>query len=166
MISVGIDLAGKEKNITGFAVLKNGTFKTKKLFRNEEIIRWVKNSNPDIIAIDSPFSLPEEKFFRDCDLELIKMGFKVLSPRFKNMEILVKRCRTLLSEFNKMNFKAIEVFPRAVEKILGINKEKVEKNLGKISKDEFDAVLCAIMGRLYLKNEFRVVGRKHKIIIP
>lgn len=166
MISLGIDLAGKDKNPTGFAHMKDNEFFISKVYSDSEIISKTKELGPDVIAIDAPFSFPKQGFFRQCDLDLRKMGFYTLSPRLKHMEILVLRCQKILDGLKDLKCKIIEVFPRATEKILGIDKKFVRMKFGKISKDEYDAILCAITGKLYMEGKCREIGDMDKIVIP
>ena len=86
-ICVGIDLAGKNKNITGFCVLKNNIAETKSLYTDNEIIDEIMSIVPDIIAIDSPFIFPPK--IRKCDKILKKYG--AMPPTFKGMSVLSER---------------------------------------------------------------------------
>jgi len=110
---------------------------------------------PDIIAIDAPFSFPEEGYYRDSDKKLQELGFKPLSPRFPGMQPLVERAMKLVSELRE-NYRVIEVFPRATEGILGLGEKKTH---------EYDALLCALTGKYYFQGKFRAVG-KEEIIVP
>jgi predicted nuclease with RNAse H fold len=158
---IGIDLAGKETNPTGFCVLTEDAsgIKTdvKVFYYDKDIIEGVKKENPDLIAIDAPFGFPEEGYFRESDKLLMEMGFKPLSPKFPNMGILVNRARNLIRSLE--GYIIIEVFPQATKKILGIEKERG------VSKDKFDAMLCALTGKYYLEGKYEAVGPE-KIIIP
>jgi predicted nuclease with RNAse H fold len=166
---VGIDLAGKEENPTGFAIL-NKNIITKKLFSDDEIINEIENIKPDIIGIDAPFSFPKKGYWRESDLHLKRNGFRPLSPRFPSMKILVRRAQRLIEKLQDLqNYKIIEVFPRATEKILFLNKEFFENKLGKkISKDEYDAILAAIIAKFYFEGKFRIYGKNENdmIVVP
>lgn len=70
-ISVGVDLAGKDKNPTGFCVLKNKIAVTKILHSDYEIMENTEKAKPDIVAIDAPF-LHKPKI-RKCDRALKNM---------------------------------------------------------------------------------------------
>ncbi|MEM7820274.1 MAG: DUF429 domain-containing protein, partial [Candidatus Aenigmatarchaeota archaeon] len=56
---VGIDLAGKPENDTGFCLLSDNGAETKLLHTDTEILAAVEAAKPDIIAIDAPFWLPK-----------------------------------------------------------------------------------------------------------
>jgi predicted nuclease with RNAse H fold len=160
---IGIDLAGKEKNPTGYCVLVIEQ-EQEKIERNvllhydEEIINEIKKENPNIICIDSPLSFPKSGYFRESDIELKKRGFKPLSPLFPGMKPLVERGIRLKKIFEEIGYKVIEVFPRATEKILNIEKEK------RVNKDLYDAFLCALTGKYYMKNQYEILG--NEIVIP
>lgn len=158
---IGLDLAGKEKNPTGFCVLieECGKVKTetKVFYYDKDILDEIKKENPDLIAVDAPFTFPGEGYFREGDKLLMERGFKPLSPRFPNMMELVRRARRFLKVLS--GYDIIEVFPQASAKILGMEWNKKE------SKDKFDALAAAMTGMYYLKGKYEALG-KEKIIIP
>ncbi len=163
---VGIDLAGKPKNPTGFCVLKftKGTEQTEVLlsYEDEEIILRTRACSPKVICIDAPLSFPKEgKWYRACDLELIRRGIRVLSPKLPAMRLLTERGMKLAKIFREEGYEVIEVFPRATERILGLSKEP------RTNQDKYDALLCAITGKYYLMGKFEVVGNEEgRIVIP
>lgn len=132
------------------------------LHTDEEILREVKKASPRLICIDAPLSLPPEgKWYRDCDLQARRLGFRVLSPRLPGMLMLTKRAIKLASVFRRLGFKVIEVFPRATERVLGLKKEK------RVNKDKYDALLCALTGKYYLLGKYELIGdEKEGIVIP
>jgi len=161
---IGIDLAGLERNPTGFCILTDKGSEVKTVFSDNDIIKEIENASlepriPDIIAIDAPFSFPKKGYYRDGDKLLKQEGFHCLSPRFPGMRPLVIRAMKLVRELRSRDFNVIEVFPRASEKILGLQKER------KANPHEYDALLCALTGKYFLEGKFRSMG-KEKIIIP
>jgi|YelNatPaOPRAMG01_1025707.scaffolds.fasta_scaffold166058_2 predicted nuclease with RNAse H fold len=158
---IGIDLSTKEKNQTGICII-NRVVRFLKLKKDVEIINLIKNLKPDVVAIDAPLSL-SKKSWRPCEIKLLKMGFRPLPLTMKNMRILAERAIRLKRMLG--NFKVIEVFPRATEKILGIEKKKIQEMFFvKISEHQYDAYLCALTGKCFLENTYEIVGRK--IVIP
>ncbi len=153
----GIDLAGKEKNPTGFCILTENETKTKILFSDDEILKEIEKERPDCIAIDAPFWLPKVGVWRPCDVKLLKRGFRPLSPMLPTMKLLTLRALKLVRILVKKGYKVIEVFPRATEKILGLSKEP-RKN-----EHEYDALLCALTAKAYLKGDYEDLDG---IIIP
>ncbi len=161
MKAIGIDLAGKEKNPTGFCVLteEGGKVKTdaKVFYYDRDILDEIRKERPDVVAVDAPFTFPGEGYFREGDQLLIGMGFKPLSPRFPNMADLVRRARGLIKALPEC--KIIEVFPQASARILGIEWNKKE------SKDKFDAMVAGMTGLHFLQGRYEALG-KERIIIP
>ncbi len=159
MIIVGLDLAGKEANPTGFCILTDeGVKKAKAVYTDNEILREIEKAGPDLICIDAPLSLPEQGMYREGEKEMIKAGFRPLSPRFPGMMPLVKRAAILTKLLGK-KYSIIEVFPRAAEKVLGLH-----KNSG-VGQDEYDSMLCALTGKYFLEKKFRSFGPEG-IIVP
>jgi predicted nuclease with RNAse H fold len=152
---IGIDLAGKDKNPTGFCVMTDSGTEARLLRTDEDILKAVEEIEPDVIAVDAPFSFPKEGYYRDSDVRLQEEGFKPLSPVFRGMRPLVERAMKLVPELRK-NYRVIEVFPRATEKILGLEEKKTH---------EYDALLCALTGKYYFQGKFRSMG-KEGIVVP
>lgn len=155
---IGIDPAGKPENPTGFCILTEKGSKAKTIFSDREILKEIEKTRPDIIAIDAPFSFPEGSYYREGDIKLRERGFPCLSPMFPGMKPLVRRAIKLVGILRE-RYRVIEVFPRATEKILGLEKER------KANPHHYDALLCALTGKYYLRGEFESLGREG-IIIP
>lgn len=166
---VGVDLAGKQANATGFCILITpgkeaplGKTETKLLSTDAEILREIDEARPECIAIDAPFWLPPEaggklQPWRTSDRLLLKRGFRPLSPMLPTMKMLTLRAMKLVKTLKEKGYKVIEVFPRATESILGISKQP-RKN-----KDEYDALLCALTAKAYLQGKYEDLDG---IIIP
>ena len=154
---VGIDLAGKVENPTGFCLLDETSSQTKLLFSDMEILREIEEIKPDCIAIDAPFWLPQVGIWRTADEKLLKRGFQPISPAFPTMRLLVLRASHLVKVLKERGYKVIEVFSNASEKMLGLSKEP-RKN-----KDEYDALLCALTAKAYLECKYEDLDG---IIIP
>jgi predicted nuclease with RNAse H fold len=71
---IGIDLAGKPKKPTGWTLWKSKKVETSLIHTNEEILEGITHSDPTIIAIDAPFSLPKKGILRIADREMIRRG--------------------------------------------------------------------------------------------
>lgn len=175
-ISVGIDLAGKDKNQTGFCFLKNKIAVTKILHTDYEIIENTERARPDIVAIDAPFLLKPK--IRKCDTALKKYG--AFPPTIKSMHALSRRGYLLAENLKKLGFEVIEVFPTASAKILGIYSKDIcvmENNLVNVgikiekrncTKHELDAVISALTGFLHLNNLSDSIGSEREgiIVVP
>lgn len=157
---VGIDLAGKESNETGFCVLEINRSElakkipkisttTKTLFYDREIIDEVEKANPDLVCVDAPLNFPEEGYLRRSDKLLKEEGFKPLSPLFPGMKPLTRRGRMLAKILRGKKFKVLEVFSKASEKILGLDKTKAA------NEHEYEALACALTGKAYLQDRYR-----------
>lgn len=154
---VGIDLAGKSKNPTGFCFLTESGAQTKLLYSDLEILREIESIKPDCIAIDAPFWLPKVGAWRPCDEKLLKRGYKPLSPILPTMRLLTLRASHLVRVLKERKYNVIEVFPRTTEIVLGLSK-KPRKN-----EHEYDALLCALTAKAYLERKYEDLDG---IIIP
>lgn len=177
MKSIGIDLAGKEKNPTGISVLENNSITSNIYHSNEEIFSLCESESPNIIAIDAPLSKPREEGLRECDSKLIEKGYRVLPPLLGGMRSLTERGITLAKDLQKRSFRVIEVHPLTSGKILfdtSTKEEWVPKlsrsgwNIDKNMNDhEIDSTLAAITGFLHLnENTEEVKGRDGGMVIP
>ncbi len=176
---LGIDLG---KKLSGICLINiNLKIEIITKIRTSSIVKIVKEYNPHelIIAIDSPLSFPVSGYFRDCDLELIKLGIPCISPIIlKDIVIKAIEMREKLKEY-----KIIEVYPYATRKILNIcpnldkRKERlrlikcIERKLKislphNIGHDEIDAFLASYTAYLYYNNKCKPVGKESKIYIP
>lgn len=178
---VGIDLAGSDRNPTGFCVLIAGSEKRAKtilLKSDNEIKIQCDMIKPDIIAIDAPLSMANNRYMRKADEELQQYG--ALPHSLRGMTVLVER-GVRLGQSLRERYKVIEVFNTATAKILGFyDKEdlQLQKNLLNLgiegdlkdrilSRDELDSISAALTGFLYLQDKAVEVGDDEgRIVIP
>ncbi|ADP77435.1 Protein of unknown function DUF429 [Methanothermus fervidus DSM 2088] len=180
---VGVDLAGKDKNASGIAILnKNNIYTTEKYYDNE-IIEICKKAR--IVVFDAPLSLPKgrccleincecSKFghFRKSDIEIRKYG-KVLPLTFRGMKKLVFRAiklKNIIESLNK-NTCVIETHPNTAKKMIDVSilkRFKTNKKISKMTIHEFDAMIAAIVGYFYKKKKYIALGDKNEgtIILP
>ncbi|MEM5829427.1 MAG: DUF429 domain-containing protein [Candidatus Aenigmatarchaeota archaeon] len=191
---IGIDLAGSEKQATGFCFMnENLNCETLTLHSDREIIEETLKRDPDIISIDAPLSLPKDRksleerrgsHLRACDRELLKMKIKFFPLTLGPMRSLTKRGIKLKKFFERKGYKVIESFPGAAQDLLGIGRkqkglEKLRKGLmkfgikgdiekKKITDDELDAITSALVGKLFLENNYIAIGDPEEglIILP
>jgi uncharacterized protein YprB with RNaseH-like and TPR domain/predicted nuclease with RNAse H fold len=185
--SVGIDLSGSEKRRTGWALLKGTHVQTRLLRTDEEIVEATVNSNPDLISIDSPLSLPKgrdctkdscecRKFgiMREAERILRSRGVYIFPSLIRSMQSLTERGIKLRKEFEKRGFLVIESYPGAAQDILKIARKKVSleelreglKSFGLIgdfvirnnSHDKLDAITAALVGYFYLTGDYEALG--------
>lgn len=153
---VGIDLAGKPENDTGFCLLTDAGTETKILHSDMEILAEIENIKPEVVAIDAPFWLPRGNW-RPSDEALMRRGFMPISPAFSSMRMLTMRAMHLVRVLADRGYRVIEVFTKASEKILGLSKEP-RKN-----QDEYDALLAALTGKAFLERNFEDLAG---VIVP
>ena len=61
-VIIGIDLAGKPENPTGWAVWINKRVETSLIYTDNEILEGITHNKPAIISIDAPFNLPKREY--------------------------------------------------------------------------------------------------------
>jgi hypothetical protein len=187
---VGIDLAGSPKRNTGVCILRGRTItKWATVFSDNEILTFVQNAEPDLIAIDAPLNLPPGRktmddrngeHFRPCDRELLKRGIRFFPITLGPMRALTLRGISLKRRFRRKGFDIVEIYPGAAQDIWGISRKqygltrlrKGMEQLGilgldrRMNGDELDAVSGAIVGRMFLKGKAEVIGDfKHGAIV-
>lgn len=171
---VGIDLTGSEKRASGFAVLsENDLVFTSRIFTDEMLITQAVYVEPDLVSIDSPLSLPEDpaKIYRDCELTLKRRGIGVYWCLLPSMKALTLRGIALAEALRAKGLKVIESYPGAAQDLLGIPRkgkgvEALREGLRQygivgdlvVTHDELDAVTAAIVGLLYLYDEYEALG--------
>ena len=178
---VGVDLAGLEKNGTGFCILtvdgEKKSVKTIILYSNDELIKAIVDAKADLVAVDAP--LIYENANRKCD-ELLRQ-YGALPATLPGMEVLAKRGVLLAKELNRRGIKYIEVYSIASAKILGVYNKKefpMQKNMLSLGlngdtnkrlliKDELDAILAAVTAYLHVVGQTKDVGDESgKVVIP
>jgi predicted nuclease with RNAse H fold len=181
-VIIGIDLAGKSENPTGWAIWRNKTVKTTLLYTDKEILHTIIRNKPELIAIDAPFSLPKSGIFRKADKEMIKHGYRVFPPTLPAMKTLTMRAIRLNRAIVERGFKAIEVHPASTCKALNIplkdwgKIQTVLKQIGlggdfkvrMLTAHEADAILAALTAYLHIKKQTDALGDEEEgyIIIP
>ena len=178
---IGIDLAGKPKNPTGIALWKQKRVKVQFVYTDDEILAYVKNFKPSVVAIDAPLKLPKSGILRKADGEMIKMGYGVFPPTLPAMKTLTLRA-IKLNELIKEAFKTIEVHPTSTRKALGMplkdwgKIQTILKSIGlkgdiqvrALTPHEIDAVTAALTAHLHIKGQTEEFGDEEEgfIIVP
>ena len=108
-VIMGIDLAGKPKNPTGWTLWKNKRVETSLIHTNREILDGIAHSDSKIIAIDAPFSLLKKGILRIADGEMIRRGYRIFPPCLPAMKTLTLRAMKLNKLMAKKGYKTIEV---------------------------------------------------------
>ncbi len=181
-VIIGIDLAGKATNPTGWALLKNKKIQTCHLYATKEILAQTFNCSPTLVAIDAPLALPKKNTMREADRQMHKLGYPVLPPRFRAMKTLTLRAIRITKKLKERKIHVIEVHPASARKALGIpakDWKRIQEILqeigykGDIKKrtltpHEIDAVTAALTADLYIKGKTKLVGEPKEgyIVIP
>lgn len=173
---VGIDLAGMEKNPTGLCALSFsedaaiGKVAITQLVRNDqEILAFIDEEMPSIIAIDAPLSMPASGSMRQCDSALSEYG--VISPLVGGMSHLTRR-GIMLKKALSQRRAVIECNAKVAAKMLGYfsnDREAMQRSLlamgikgdlerRMLTPDEIEAVGAAVMAYLYLTGKSEMVG--------
>jgi predicted nuclease with RNAse H fold len=89
------------------------------VFTDHEILTSVEKIKPVLIAIDAPFNLPK-RGLRKSDKEMVKKGYRILSPNLPAMKMLTLRTKRLNRLMWEKGFKTMEVHPTSTCKALGM----------------------------------------------
>jgi predicted nuclease with RNAse H fold len=182
---VGIDLAGSEKRPTGICILEGSQARVSVVHTDEEIFQAV-GEDAQAVAIDAPLSLPYgrcclrddcrcagQAHFRVCDLELRKMKIKFFPITLGPMRKLTLRGLALMKKLEGMGLRVFETYPGAAQDIWGIPRQKDPQGLKqglkrfrvagnwlgpKVTRDELDALTCALVAREDLKGKTIAIG--------
>jgi predicted nuclease with RNAse H fold len=188
-VVVGVDLAGSLHRPTGICVLRGLKAQTHIAFSDEEILRWVYQSRPGLVAIDAPLSLPNGRktihdrsgeHFRECDRELQRRGIRFFPITLGPMRLLTERGLALKAKIETMGYRVVECYPGAAQDVWGIPRQHRDlrgllaglKELGvkgltkETTSDELDAVTGALAGRWFQLGRGEMLGGKEGIIIP
>jgi predicted nuclease with RNAse H fold len=181
-VIIGIDLAGKPENPTGWALWKNKRVETSLIYADNEILESIARTKPEIIAIDAPFSLPRMGILRKADKEMIKKGYHVFPPSLPAMRKLTIRAIELNKLIREKGYKTIEVHPTSTRKALRMPSKdwgKIQATLNRIglggdikmrnlTPHELDAVTAALTAYLHLQHKTEALGDEEEgyIIIP
>jgi predicted nuclease with RNAse H fold len=146
------------------------------MYSDEEILRETLRCKPEIVAVDAPLSLPPGRktiedrsgeHLRASDRELLRRGIRFFPITLGPMRKLTVRGIGLRRIFEEKGLKVIEVYPGGAQDVLGISRkqrglEKLRAGLeqlgivglgGSESDHELDAVTCAYVGKLFLKEK-------------
>ncbi len=126
MVIIGFDLAGVETRPTGYCRLKKLKAETALLYSDEEIVKIVKENQPEVIAVDAPLSLPlgrktiedqNGEHLRESDRELSRRGIKFFPITLGPMRKLTTRGIHLKAVFEENGFRVIEAYPGGAQDV-------------------------------------------------
>ena len=188
LLIIGLDLAGVENRPSGLCLLKNMRAETSLVYSNYEVLKKIEESEPEIVAIDAPLSLPAGResieqrtnvHLRECDKELLRRGIKFFPITLGPMRKLTSRGIDLKRILENKRLRVIEVYPGGAQDILGIPRKQqglgrlmsglkrvgVRELNNRMSDHELDAVTCALVGKLYLEGKSVTYGTSDQAII-
>lgn len=180
-VIIGIDLAGKPKNPTGWALWENKKVETSLVYTDNEILEGITRNKPAIISIDAPFNLPKKGILRKADKEMIRRGYRVFPPKLPAMRTLTVRAMELNKLLAEKGYKTIEVHPTSTRKALNMPSkdwrkiQTILKSIGlegdqvrTLTPHELDAITAALTAYLHIQNQTEALGDKEEgyIIIP
>ncbi len=181
---VGLDLAGSPNRTTGFCLLDENLYaETKALYTDREIVSETIASNPEVVSVDAPLSLPRGRkslsrpgpqHFRACDRELMRMKIRFFPITLGPMRKLTARGIKMKRVFEAKGLKVIESYPGSIQDLLGMPRkqeglEKLRRALvrygveGQVRKkeithDELDAITSALVGKMFLEGNYLAIG--------
>jgi predicted nuclease with RNAse H fold len=178
---IGVDLAGVPTRPSGMCLLRGLQASTLLLFSDQEIIGWIQEKAPDLVAVDAPLTLPpgrksiderNRQHLRPCDEELRRRRIPFFPITLGPMRKLTERGIHLRNSLEKMKINVLEAYPGGAQDILGFPRVKHDpsglfqglKNLGirrlreTASVHELDAATAAYVGLLFLRGEAEVYG--------
>jgi len=188
MLVVGLDLAGVKSRPSGVCVLRDMKAETSLVYSDDEVLKSIEVSEPEIVAIDAPLSLPAGResieqrtkvHLRECDKELLRRGIKFFPVTLGPMRKLTSRGISLKRTLETKRFKVIEVYPGGAQDILeiprkqrglnrlraGLKKVGVRGLNSRMSDHELDAVTCALVGKLHLEGKSVTYGTPDQAIV-
>jgi predicted nuclease with RNAse H fold len=162
--------------------------RTSLLYSDRDIIAKTLESAPGVVAIDAPLALPHGRkslavrnniHLRGCDRELIRMGIKFFPLTLGPMRLLTERGMRLKEGLEKHGLRVIETYPGAAQDIRhiprkgkgldalrqGLQQAGIKRLDSDLTGDELDAVTCALVGILYLKDDYQAIGDPDEILM-
>lgn len=187
---VGIDLTGSEARLSGWCLLENGKASTLKIGSDQDLIEATMRTQPSLISIDSPLSLPRGRttvedddpgrvefgIMRECERILKKRGVNVYPSLIRSMQALTARGIRLANYFRSVGVPVIESYPGAAQDIMNIPRKGADLGLLKeglaefgisgdfekqnVSHDELDAITSAVVGLFFMSGKFEGLGNQ------
>jgi predicted nuclease with RNAse H fold len=188
---LGLDLAGSPRRPTGVCRFAKGLARTRLLHADDEILGFVLEERPVLVAIDAPLKLPpgrasihdrNDSHYRVCDMELRRRKIPFFPITLGPMRGLTERGMLLAREIERQGIRVIEIYPGGAQDVWGIPRAARDiealrrglrmlgvKGLRKAASDhELDAATGALVGNLFLRGEAEVYGnfKEGAIVMP
>ena len=190
---VGLDLTASKAKPTGVALLDGLEAQTCSLESDQDILAFIRKTEPAIVSIDSPLGLPgggqevlpDAGIVRVAENDLSSIGIPAYPALIDSMKPLTLRGIGLRRDIEALpgHPKVIESYPGAAQDILCIPRKQEGldllraglrefglhgKGLDTDSHDEMDAITAAIVGRYYEIGQFEPMGvlAEAQLIVP
>lgn len=179
----GIDLGGR----TGLCLLTDSWAETRVAYTDEEIIRFIQETQPNLISIDAPLSLPKGRtsvydddparsagILRHCERELKRRGVNSYPALIRSMQELTKRGIRLAKQFRAEGYPVIECFPGAAQDVVQLPRKRTDESLLKqglaefgidgafretsVCHDELDAITASLVGQFFISGYYEPLG--------
>ena len=195
MIALGLDPSGSERKRSGLALIDESLSAESRIVKTDaDILQAINDTQPDVVAIDSPLALPKGRccadpscpcavhgIVRSADRAVSRMGYRPFWTLLPSMVNLTLRSIQLREILEADGVKVIEVYPGAAQDRLGLpRKQKGEGALleglcslgirftdGKTKRvhDELDAITAAYVGMCWLQDSYEAAGPPDEIQI-
>ncbi len=99
---VGVDLAVRRPS--AIAAILNNKVSLELATSTEDIVKAVGELSPRVVAIDSPLTLSSSSY-RDVDLQMIRMGLRVLPISWRSMRLLAEKGISIASLLRSAGFR-------------------------------------------------------------
>ncbi len=171
VVVAGVDLAAYQHRPTGVAVLSDSNVLFIGIMHSDqEIIGLIQSYKPVAVAIDSPLAHAET--YREVDILMKKHGYPVLPPGWRTMKPLVDRAVRIKKILEDNGIPVIETHPKSALRSSGCRSlDELLKNTGieidlkrKLTRDEADALIAAIVARFYVENNALTVSARDGVI--
>lgn len=195
MIALGLDPSGSERKRSGLALIDESLSSESRIVKTDaDILQAIHDTQPDVVAIDSPLALPKGRccadpscpcavhgIVRSADRAVSRMGYRPFWTLLPSMVNLTLRSIQLREILEADGVKVIEVYPGAAQDRLGLpRKQKGEDALleglcglgirftdakTKRVHDELDAITAAYVGLCWLQDSYEAAGPPDEIQI-
>lgn len=195
-VVVGIDLTGSENRASGWSAALGDKIETRLLSTDDAILEATLASEPTLVSIDSPLSLPRGRvtvsdddpgrqqfgIVRDAERQLKQRGINVYPALLPSMQKLTERGIRLAGALRKKGVAVIESYPGAAQDILGIPRKRtslshLRRGLERFgytglsadaTHDELDATTSALVGQFLLTGFFELLGSSDEdfLVVP
>ncbi len=172
VVVAGLDPSGSSRRPSGLAILydEHVVFLST-LYSDRDIVDTVKRYKPVVVAIDSPLS-HSIRGYREVDLVMKRMGYRVLPPSWRSMRMLIDRSIKLMNAFLSIGIGVIETHPLSALRSSGCRDwiELTRKLLPnfkpspRLPRDAVDALIAALVAKAYVEGTALSISARDGVI--